>query len=520
MNQFKSLGKLFLFLFFATLVIGCKKEVQEPEKVVVYEANWDSLSKHNIEPEWFKDAKFGIYFHWGPYTVPAFSNEWYPRWMYFKDRGEEWGGEVYRYHKEHYGEPEDFNYHDFFPLFKAEQFNASEWAELFKSSGAKFAGLVAQHHDGFAMWDSEVNPNNAMDKGPHKDVLGNLFQELKSRNLKTIATFHHARNLQRYVNDTTNWAGHGKDVAWNSHYPYHPDFATSSNDPELKYLYGNIPEAEFHDYWLNQVKEVVDKYEPDMIWFDSWLDMIPENYRQQMVAHHYNRGLERGQEPIVFHKQEDLPDTVALLDIEQGGKTDISDTYWLTDITISYGSWSYTQGQKYKTPDLVIRNMIDVWSKKGVVLLNVSPRADGVIPEEQQKVLRDIGNWINKHEEAVYNTRTHKTYGYGIAQFEKGHFGGQSATMAYSKDDVRFNVSKDGNSLFVYLLGQPEENTDIELQYIFESNPNQEIANVSIVGNETKIDWDVKDKLLVLHTPEASKMDSITTIFKISFKNN
>lgn len=507
------------YLVLTTMIIafcGCNSNDQGHQ--TTYEPNWESLANHTTEPEWFKDAKFGIYFHWGPYSVPEFATEWYPRWMYFKDRGNRWGGKVYPYHQENYGEPEDFNYHDFIPLFKAEHFNATEWAELFEASGAKFAGPVAQHHDGFAMWDSEINPNNSMDKGPHKDVLGDLFAELKKRDMKTIATFHHARNLQRYVTDSSNWAGKGGDVARNSHFPYHPDYATSTTDPELKYLYGNIPEPEFHEYWLGQVNEVVDKYAPDMIWFDSWLDLIPEAYRQKMVAHHYNTGLSRGQEPIVFHKQEDLPEEVALLDIEQGGKTGISEKYWLTDITISLGSWSYTAGQQYKTSEMVIRNMIDVWSKKGVVLLNVSPRASGKIPDEQQEILRSIGAWMNKHEEAVYNTRAHKIYGYGIAKFEKGHFGGQSATMDYTKDDIRFAKSKDGNTLFVYFLGLPDPDTDLELEHVFESNPDQQISKISILGSGLELKWEVNGDKLLFTTPDASRMNPIATVLKVEFK--
>jgi alpha-L-fucosidase len=156
-------------------------------------------------------------------------------------------------------------------------------------------------------------------------------------------------------------------------------------------LYGNIPEDEFYDYWLNQINEVVDEYAPDMIWFDSWLDIIPENYQQKMVAHHFNTAVSRGQKPIVNYKQEDLPANVGILDMEQGGKTELSDDYWLTDITISYGSWSYTNGQTYKNPSLVIRNMIDVWSKRGIVLLNISPMANGIIPDAQREVLAAIG---------------------------------------------------------------------------------------------------------------------------------
>lgn len=505
----------FLLFIFPFSFFGCQPDQPEPEKDD-YELSWASLANHNSEPEWFKDAKFGIYFHWGIYSVPAFDSEWYPAWMYYTNLEEsQWGSRVHDHHVETYGA--DFDYHDFIPQFKAERFDAATWADLFQQSGARFAGLVAQHHDGFAMWDSEVNPWNVADMGPSKDITGALFAELKKRDMKTITTFHHARNLQRYATDSSHWA-HSGNIGWDSHFAYDPEAVTSTTDEKLKYLYGNIPTDEFHERWLAQVDEVVDKYGPDMIWFDSWLDKIPEALRQKVVAHHYNTAKSRGQEPIAFHKQEDLPDSVALVDIEQGGKTDISEKYWLTDITISDGSWCYTEGLKYKEADLIIRNMIDVWSKKGIVLLNVSPMANGTIPEEQQWVLKTIGNWIRQHEEAVYQTRAHSIFGYGIAEFEKGDFGGQSATMKYTKDDIRFAKSKDGDVLYIYLLGMPDGNQAIELAHVFETNPGQEIRQVSVVGSGTDLEWSVAEDHLKVITPDSAAMNEIATVLKVVFE--
>lgn len=503
------------FFVFSLLVvtISCQNRSRSADKTkVTFEESWESLATINREPEWFKDAKLGIYFHWGPYTVPAYDNEWYPRWMYTPGRTS-WGGTVYEFHKKNFGPLSEFNYHDFIPLFTAEHFDPAEWADLFARTGARFAGLVAQHHDGFAMWGSKINPWNAKDMGPKRDVLGELFSELRKRNMHTIATFHHERLLQRYANDTAQWAQNTPDPGWDSHYPYHPDYITSTTDPKLRLLYGNMPEDEFYDYWLNQIKEVVDEYAPDMIWFDSWLDIIPENYLKKMVAHHFNTAVSRGQEPIVNYKQEDLPANVGILDIEQGGKTDLSDDYWLTDITISYGSWSYTKGQSYKNPDLIIRNMIDVWSKRGIVLLNISPMANGIIPDAQREVLLAIGDWIKKHEEAVYQTRAYTKFGYGIAEFEPGHFGGQSATMDYNHNDIRFAVSNDQKNLFVYMLGLPEPNTDVDIHYINRSD----IRRVSVVGSGVELKWSHAGDVLTIHTPGTSDMDELATVFKVEF---
>ncbi len=497
------------------LSVSCKNAFES--KVATeqprFKEDWESLATIEREPEWFQDAKFGIYFHWGVYSVPAFDNEWYPRWMYVPGR-KDWGGTVFEHHQKTYGPLSEFNYHDFIPMFTAEHFNAQEWADLFRKSGAKFAGLVAQHHDGFAMWDSKVNPWNAKAMGPEKDILGDLYAELKRNDMKTIATFHHERLLQRYATDTAKWAKNTPDPGWDSHFPYHPEYVTSTVDPKLRLLYGNIPEAEFYDYWLNQVNEVVDNYSPDIIWFDSWLDIIPESYRLKMVAHHFNTAVSRDQKPIVAYKQEDLPANVGMLDIEQGGKKELSSDYWMTDITISYGSWCYTNGQTYKTPELVIRNMIDVWSKKGIVLLNLSPRADGTIPQEQQDVLITLGEWITKHKEAIYETRAYSIYGYGQAKIDDGEFGGQSATISYDQNDIRFTRSKDQKSLYVFTLGLPAANTKLEIKHI--SNPS--IKNVSVVGSGEELKFSYANNSLMIETPDSQNMDTMATVFKVEFE--
>lgn len=509
------IGQIILIGVALLVIVSCKNppESKDANKEVTFQETWESLATNEREPEWFKDAKFGIYFHWGVYSVPAFDNEWYPRWMYVPGR-KDWGGAVYEHHQKTYGPLSEFNYHDFIPMFTATHFDAKEWADLFKKTGARFAGPVAQHHDGFAMWDSKINPWNAKAMGPKKDILGELYAELKKNDLKTIATFHHERLLQRYAQDTAQWAKNTADPGWDSHFPYHPDYVTSTTDPKLRLLYGNIPEAEFYDYWLNQVNEVVNNYAPDIIWFDSWLDIIPEDYRKKMVAHHFNTAVSRDQKPLAVYKQEDLPANVGILDMEQGGKTELSEDYWMTDITISDGSWCYTNGQKYKSPDLVIRNMIDVWSKRGIVLLNISPKADGTIPEEQRNVLAAIGQWIGKHQEAIYGTRAYSIFGYGKADFQKGEFGGQAATMKYDENDIRFTLSKDKKNLYAFALGLPTPDSKIEIQHITDSK----IKRVSVVGSGAEVKWSLANDVLTLTTPGSSDMDETATIFKIEFE--
>jgi alpha-L-fucosidase len=241
---------------------------------------------------------------------------------------------------------------------------------------------------------------------------------------------------------------------------------------------------------------------------------MPESYRKKMVTHHFNVASSRGQKPIVAYKQEDLPANVGILDIEQGGKTAISEDYWLTDITLSHGSWCYINGQTYKEPSLVIRNIIDVWSKKGIVLLNISPKADGTINVEQRNVLTTIGRWIDKHKEAVYETRAHSVYGYGEAAFKKGDFGGQSATTDYNEKDIRFMTSKDKKRLYVFSLGSPTPNSSFEVQ----ADMGWKVKRVSVVGSEVDLKWSYQDSKLRLQTPNATDMDELATIFRVEFE--
>ena len=185
--------KKLCFYILVALLAGCQGPASPDAKVVErYTPEWESLAKHEESPEWFRDAKLGIYFHWGVYSVPAYGNEWYPRNMHLE------GQDVNKHHLETYGHPSEFGYHDFVPLFKAEHFDAAQWADLFQKAGARFAGPVAEHHDGFSMWDSDATPWNVADMGPKKDITGLLAAELRKRNIRLITTFHHAKQLQRH----------------------------------------------------------------------------------------------------------------------------------------------------------------------------------------------------------------------------------------------------------------------------------------------------------------------------------
>lgn len=500
------MNRISIFLIIILLItFSCQNQNNITE---AYEPSWESLSQHNEEPEWFQDAKLGIYFHWGVYSVPAFANEWYPRWMHFEQRPE------YQHHIQKYGHPSEFGYHDFVPMFNAEKFDAEEWADLFLKAGARFAGPVAEHHDGFSMWASEVTPWNAKDKGPQRDITGELAEALRARDMKLITTFHHAKHLQRH--DSMDADG-GNNVYRNSHYPYFAGMPPASDDPELKYLYGNIPEEEWlENIWLAKLQEVIDQYMPDIIWFDSWLDKIPEPYQLEFCSYYLNKAAAMDMEVVIVRKQNDLPLDVSVDDLEKSRKNELGEKVWMTDETISKGSWCYTENLQIKEAKDVLHVLIDIVSKNGVLLLNISPKADGTIPEDQKKVLLQIGNWLDRFGEAIYETRPWYTYGEGPTKEPEGHFRNHAEFLKvkYSPQDYRFTTK--GDQIYAFVLGWPGENQQLTFKSFAKNEMGEalDIKEVTMLGYDQDIEWQLNEQGLMVITP--SKMvDDQAIVFRI-----
>ena len=502
-----------LFVALATFAIfSCNsnqtKETQE--KTLPFQETWESLAKYNEEPEWFKDAKFGIYFHWGVYSVPAFGSEWYPRNMHFPNSRE------YKHHVETYGQLNEFGYHDFAPMFKAENFDAQQWADLFKRAGARFAGPVAEHHDGFSMWDSDITPWNVMEKGPKRDITGELKEAITANKMKFITTFHHARNLQRYK-DSINEKNFN-----NSHYPLFEGTAQTKDDEELNYLYGNIPEEQWlEEIWFGKLKEVIDKYNPDIVWFDSWLDEIPEDYRKKFCAYYLNEAAKSNKEVVIVRKQDDLPLDVSVDDLEKSRKNKMGEKTWMTDETVSKGSWCYTNDLEIKSSADIIHTLIDIVSKNGVLLLNISPKADGTIPEDQKTVLLEIGERLDKNGRAIYETRPWYTFGEGPTKEPEGHFKNHAEFLKikYSAKDIRYTASKDEKTIFCSILGVPLKSDKIELTAFAKDNINSEIEikEIKLPGNEKKINWQYNDSGIEIISPEFDT-DEKAVVFEVVLK--
>jgi len=446
-----------------------------------YEPNWESLKQHPDAPEWFRDAKLGIYFHWGVYSVPAFGSEWYPRDMFLK------GNRVNRHHTETYGDPAEYGYDRFVDQWRTPAFDAGEWAALFKQAGARFAGPVAEHHDGFSLWDSEVTPWNAADKGPGRDLVGELAEAIRGEGLRYITTFHHARN----------YYGHFDGMK--------KDYPQAMADPEVAFLYGQMPVGQFHDLWFNKLREVIDQYQPDILWFDSWLDQIPESYRQQFAAYYLNEAARWNREVVIIRKQNDLPIEFTVNDHEKSRESESSPRVWMTDDTISTGSWCHTRDLRIKPTSKVIHALIDTVAKNGVVLLNISPMADGTIPDDQRKVLLELGDWLNLNGEAIYGTRPWQTFGEGPTVEPEGGFRdhGKFLKLEYSEKDIRYTQSKGGGTVYAFTLGWPGPEALFSAVKVVSAGPT---AKVELMGYAGTLKHTINDEgRLIVHLPELNE---------------
>jgi alpha-L-fucosidase len=497
-----------VFIFGTAILLLLVSDCSQVSGQGEYESSWESLKNHEAAPEWFRDAKFGIYFHWGVYSVPAFGSEWYPRWMHFE------GHPVYEHHLAAYGHPSEFGYHDFVPMFRAEEFDADEWADLFQKAGARFAGPVAEHHDGFAMWDSKATPWNAMDMGPKRDITGELAAAIKERGMKFITTFHHAKQLQRHDSIPEEPGG---EPYKSSHYPFFKGMPPSSADELLKYLYGNIPEERWlEEIWLAKLKEVIDQYRPDIMWFDYMLDKIPEAYRQEYCAYYLNEAAKWGREVVIIRKQDDLPIEFTVEDLEKSRKNRTGNVTWMTDETVSKGSWCYTEDLEIKKSRDVLHVLIDIVSKNGILLLNISPKADGSIPGDQQQVLLDIGDWLGKYGEAIYGSRPWYTFGEGPTREPEGDFKyhREFLKIVYSPDDIRYTTK--GRYIYAIVLGWPGAGKDIRLRaFAADQLPEPlSIKKVMLLGSDTRPEWHQDAGGLTIQAP-SSAPDDMAIVFRI-----
>jgi alpha-L-fucosidase len=438
--------------------------------------SWSSL-EHFKTPEWYEDGKFGIFIHCGVYSVPAYGNEWYPRNMYKKDEA------TFQHHIATWGPQATFGYKDFIPMFKAEHFDARAWAALFKEAGATYVVPVAEHHDGFPMYDCSFTDWSAAKMGPHRDVVGELAEAVRAQGLVLGVSSHRAEHWWFYDQGMT--------------------FDSDVRDPKNAGLYGPArsrekaedqsepPDQAFLDDWLARTAELVDKYHPQLVWFDWWIAQPAFHPNlQAFAAFYYNRGAEWGKGVAINYKKhggESFPDTAGVLDIERGQLGETRSLFWQTDTSVSKNSWGYVTNQQYKTVDSIVDDLVDIVSKNGSLLLNIGPKPDGTIAEPEQQMLRQIGAWLRVNGEAIYGTRPFSIYGEGPTKVIEGPFA-DTKREPFTAEDVRFTTK--GNTLYAIVLAWPEDGqVTVKSLGAGSAQLPGEIKSVALVGGSAPVKW-------------------------------
>ena len=398
------------------LAVGMSLNAFAGEPDPVYQADWRSIATHQT-PEWLANDKFGIFVHWLPNSVPAFNDEWYARWMYVENH------EVFAHHRKAWGDQGTFGYKDFIPMFKAEKWDPEEWAAFFKECGARFVVPNAEHHCHFAMWDSALTKWDSVEMGPKRDIVGDLSAACRKAGLRFGVSNHRARG-------------------WNF-FTYKPEFDTM--DPDYADFYwpqlGREPDAEWLEDWQARLHELVDKYQPDLMWFDyGWSQPAFEPYKKDYAAYYYNEAAKWGKQVGLIYKGDHLPKGAGILDVERGKLDKLWPELWMTDTTVFKNTWGYVTDAPMKPVNELLHDLIDIVSKNGTLLLNVGPKPDGTIPEDQRHILREMGKWLKVNGEAIYGTRPFMVYqdGENVRYTRKGRYvyatflerPGESATLA------------------------------------------------------------------------------------------
>jgi alpha-L-fucosidase len=461
-----------------------------------YRADWASLINYE-QPQWYKDAKFGIFIHWGIYAVPAATDEWYPRNMYHTE-DPAYADFQKRFASKDPAERDLRGYKDFIPLFRAEHFNATSWAKLFKDSGAQYVIPVAEHHDGFAMYDSQLSDWTAVKMGPKRDVIEDLSKAVLGAGLHFGVSFHRAehnfffdggRSIRSDVNDPKNASLYGPAHYW----------MQTGDARELKNDWTYVSQA-WTDDWLARASEIVEHYKPEVVYFDWWVGH-PTFRRSvtQFAAFYYNHAATHGYSGVIDIKDYALNWKTGARDFERGAQDQILAEHWQTDTSISNASWGYVEHDTYKSPAVLIDQLADIVSKNGNLLLNIGPRADGTIPEEVQNTLHEIGGWLKVNGEAIYGTTCWKIFGEGPARVKSGDF--QDSGITYTTQDFRFTAK--GDALYAIGLACPTDGR-IKIQSL---GLNAEIsrikvADVLLLGSANKPTWQQDGEGLKVNMPK------------------
>ncbi len=443
-------------------------QVKQVDAKGPFHPNWPSLEHYQI-PQWYQDAKFGIFIHFGLYSVPAYGSEWYPRNMYLD------GSDEYKHQVATYGPETKFGYKDFVPMFHAAQFSAPQWAALFHEAGAQYVIPVAEHHDGFAMYNTELSDWSSVKMGPHKDFIGDLRTAVLADGMHFGLSSHRAehyffldggRTHPTDVQDPKNAEFYG---------PAHLDGTPQKTQD------GAHPFPAYLDDWLARSAELVQKYHPELVYFDWWIEQ-PEfqPYLKKFAAFYYDSAAANGQKVVLFRKNDAFPAHTTVLDIERGESPRIEPEHWQTDTSISQKSWGYVTGDTYKKPQEILWQLVDIVSKNGNLLLNIGPKSDGTIPTEAATILRAMGVWMHMNGDAIYGTRPWTSFGEGPTHAVAGSFN-DTKTQPYTSQDFRFTTK--GDTLYAIGMQWPTDGKIVI--HSLDAKSGYKVGHAALLGSST-----------------------------------
>ena len=502
----KLTSSVIIVLIFSFMTISCKNRPAveaRSEMKASFTSDIELFSQYKY-PDWFRDAKFGIWSHWGPQAVPR-QGDWYARKMYESDivdrRTNKPTGKPsreYLYHVEHYGHPSKFGYKDIIPLWKAEKWEPEKLMALYKKVGAKYFVSMASHHDNFFLWDSKIHRWNSVKMGPMKDVVGLWQQAAKKEGLRFGVSEHLGASYTWFQpSHGADKTGPLKGVPYDGANPEYQDLYHKKAAPDDTGWYTKDPENQQN--WLESITELIDLYKPDLLYTDGELPF--GEVGRIMLAHFYNQDIEKngGRLEAVYTCKHLASEGRWVRDIERGAMDTISTDPWQTDTSI--GDWYYRTGQKYMTGTEVIQMLVDIVSKNGNLLLNVVQTPEGDLEPDVLAILEEIAAWTAVNGEGIYCSRPWKIYGEGpsISKQEKGTFGGVRDVRPYLPEDIRFTTK--GDTLYVFCMDKPSG--DIKISSLGKNSPvnDRKVKSVKLLGGNEKLKWEQLDDALVISRP-------------------
>jgi alpha-L-fucosidase len=476
--QMKSLRQSFLTLAFIAILhlASFSQSDMQSHSDTMFKPNKESLHQYKY-PEWFRDAKFGIWAHWGPQAVPR-QGDWYARQMY------EEGSSDYKYHVAHYGHPSKFGYKDIIPLWKAQRWDPEKLMALYKKAGAKYFVSMGTHHDDFFLWNSKIHKWNAVNYGPKKDVVGIWQAAAKKEGLRFGVSEHLGASFTWFqASHRSDTVGPMKGIPYDGANPMNQDLYHAKADAnDHDWLSTN---KEWQREWLFSIKELIDNYHPDLLYSDSQFPF--GEYGENMLAHFYNQDMAKNRGDIeAVYTCKEPSDGMWVQDLERGVQDSISPFPWQTDTSI--GDWFYRTGQKYKSSTEVIQMLVDIVSKNGNLLINIVQTPEGDLEPDVMKIVEEIGMWTSVNGEGIYGSRPWKVYGekpVAESAVKSGNF--NEDKLKYTEQDIRFTTK--GDTLYAFCLGEPKEDILIKSLGKDSKLSDKKIASVSLLGSNEKLHW-------------------------------